>query len=151
LIVIIYSFELFVMMYQTVNQNSPTFANGSFGPTQYLSNSRPININPTNINASLPQYVNTSQIRGSLVNPPIVGQLPTSPLPQYQPINTRIIQANGPQQMIYPPQYGYYQPNVVAPSYIVQPMPIMRRHPQSDLNMNFDYETANFLCEAKIT
>lgn len=30
-------------------------------------------------------------------------------------------------------------------------MPIMRRHPQSDLNMNFDYETANFLCEAKIS
>jgi hypothetical protein len=32
----------------------------------------------------------------------------------------------------------------------VQPVPIVRRHPQYDLNPNFDYESANLLCEAKI-
>jgi hypothetical protein len=36
------------------------------------------------------------------------------------------------------------------PSYLVQPMQVLRRHPQENLALNFDYESANFLCETKI-
>ena len=44
-----------------------------------------------------------------------------------------------------------YVPPHAPPSYLVRAEPIIRRHPQYDLNMNFDYEEANFLCESKIT
>lgn len=52
-----------------------------------------------------------------------------------------------PQSVIYS-QHPYYPPqnSTLPPQYLMQPVPVIRRHPQYDLNPNFDYESANLLC-----
>jgi hypothetical protein len=44
-------------------------------------------------------------------------------------------------QAVYPMGSQYFHPQ-----YLVQPVPVVRKHPQYDLNPNFDYESANLLC-----
>lgn len=94
-------------------------------------------------------------------------QLPPQ-VPTYsfaQPLNqTKIIQGPSriiepgqsyrplPQSILLPPQQIYQQPqqSFIHPQYLIQPVPVIRRHPQYDLNPNFDYESANLLCEVKV-
>ncbi len=75
-------------------------------------------------------------IQPQLSRPPIYAVQPpvTNYQPQYQPI--------------YMPLGPQIQPNY--PSYYYQPVLIPNKHPQYDLNPNFDYEAANFLCDSKI-
>jgi hypothetical protein len=50
-----------------------------------------------------------------------------------------------------PSQASIVQPNIIyhPPNRWAQTVPIVR-HPQHEINLNFDYESANFLCETKI-
>lgn len=76
---------------------------------------------------------------------------------QPQPINSRVapiqLQPQNPLQysQLQPFYSVHQQPAFLPPNYLVQPMSVMRRHPQTDLTLNFDYESANFLVESKIT
>lgn len=46
-----------------------------------------------------------------------------------------------PQGSFYPPtMYQIPQQQYLPPHYLVQPVPVIRRHPQYDLNPNFNYE-----------
>lgn len=77
--------------------------------------------------------------------PPPPQQLPSYPQQYYQQIPFQ-----APLQGL-PPTQAYNRSFIpMAPGYIIQPVPVIRRHPQADLNMNFDYESANFLCEQKL-
>lgn len=64
---------------------------------------------------------------------------------------------NGPPIYNYPPQIGrpvggypIYGGPPRGVYYPFQQIPGLPRHPQNDLNMNFDYEQANFLTDTKI-
>jgi hypothetical protein len=123
-----------------------------------------------------PNYINSPNNSNSqtiIKNNVIVGQ-PIRPRSNINPnISNQIIYGRPPQNIIpqnvvyqqqmpirqaplnrYPPQQVYgnsvgYAP-IYHPMYNVQPVPIVRKHPQQMPNYNFDYEEANFLCDAKI-